>query len=56
MAKSHYKDEFEIITPCSSVACKLHGVTSQKTVTIIVTTARTSNLIKKEVKHHLKMV
>lgn len=45
MAKSHYKDKFEIITSCSLVASKLHGVTSQK-VAIIVTTARTSNLIK----------
>lgn len=48
MAKSHYEDKFEIITPCSLVASKLHGVTSQKTLTIIVTTTRTSNLTKKK--------
>jgi len=46
MAKSHYKDKFKIIAPCSLVASKFHGVTFQKTVTIIVTNARTSNLIK----------
>jgi hypothetical protein len=48
IAKSHYKDKLEIITPCRFVASKLHGVTSQKTVTIIVTIVGTSNLIKKK--------